>query len=297
MTHRELAFYLNLHGPDRRSIMQTLAETGIRLIGLDGCGWDPDTDQERFEQFQNECDEFGLTVCSMHAVPPLLANAREDIPEDLIQAQMLQLRRFSVLGGRTAVYHACAMRDVPMDDIDEAIDEAGWDPFVERFARSVDLVAAQAEKYGITIAIENIWHSERTKSFDGFRDIFAATKAANVGFLLDSGHTNLAGLSVADEIRAAGPLLRDTHFHDNAGPGRDGTLFDQHIPVGLGTIDWQAACRALNEMKFPGPVVFEGVLGPGDSVESGRFGGALSHKELIDICIANWRASEALALQ
>ena len=102
---------------------------------------------------------------------------------------------------------------------------------------------------------------------------------------------------MGNEIRTAGPLLLDTHFHDNAGPGNDGLFPDQHLPVGLGTIDWQDACRALNEIEFSGPVVFEGVLGPGDSIENGRFGGKLSHKDLINITIANWRAFEALAEQ
>lgn len=111
---------------------------------------------------------------------------------------------------------------------------------------------------------------------------------------LDSGHAHLQGLDVAREVRAAGALLKDTHFHDNIGPS--GNL-DQHIPPGLGTINWQEVCRALDEIGYPGPVVFEGVLGPRDSISGGRFGGRLSHEDLIEITISNWLAFEALAEQ
>jgi len=292
--HRELAFYLDPRGPQRRGIMKTLAAAGVRLVGTDGCGWDPERDRKELEAFHRDLAEHGLAVHSMHALPPILARPDIDTPPDLYAAIERDLRRLAALGGKTAVYHACWMRDVPPERFDEAIDAVGWQRFVEHNARTLQRMAREAARAGITIALENIWHSLRARPLTGILDFVRAAGEPNVGVCLDSGHAHLAGASVADEIRAAGKLLCDTHFHDNTGPA-DGQLVDQHIPPGLGTIDWQAAARALNAIDYPGPVVFEGVLGPGDSIEKGRFGGELSHKQLIEITIANWRAFESLA--
>lgn len=296
MSKRELAFYLNPRGPDRRNIMKCLAEVGIRKIGIDGCPWRPDNAPKEIEAFRRDTAEFGLSVYSMHAIPQLLATADRDAPPDLIDALLRDLERLAAMGGKTAVYHACLMRDVAPDSTDSAIDAVGWDAFAERYAKAVRLLAREAAKFGITVVIENIWNSVHARSIKGFIEIVRAAGEPNAGILLDAGHANLCGLSVGDEIRAAGKLLLDTHFHDNVGL-INGQFIDQHIPPGLGTINWQDACRALDEIGFPGPVVFEGVLGPGDSIDKGRFGGKLSHKNLIDITIANWRAFEALGEQ
>jgi len=294
MSHRELAIYLNPNGPQRREIMAALADAGVRFIGTDGVGWDAEKNRSDIAAFRADLAEFGLVVQSMHALPPLLARADGDAPPDLRDALRRDLQLLASLGGRTAVYHACMLRDVPADDTDKAIDAAGWERFVAHYAATLTWLARQAAQWGITIAIENVWHSRRALPSSGMAELVRAAGEPNIGICLDSGHAHLVDASVAAEIRAAGDLLCDTHFHDNVGPV-DGRLFDQHIPPGLGTIDWQEACRALDDIAYPGPVVFEGVLGPGDSIAKGRFGGELSHADLITITIANWRALESFA--
>ena len=293
MPNRELAFYLNPRGPDRRGIMKALADAAIQKIGIDGCPWQPPDAADEIEAFHQDLAEFDLSVYSMHALPCFLATADSDAPPDLADALHRDLERLAAMGGKTAVYHACMMRDVPPEKTDDAIDAVGWEAFLERYSASVGALARAAARHGITIVIENIWFSERAKTVRGYMDIIEAAGEPNVGIILDSGHAHLCGLSIADEIRAAGKHLRDTHFHDNIGP-IDGQFIDQHIPPGLGTIDWQSACQALNDIAFPGPIVFEGVLGPGDSIEKGHFHGLLTHPDLIRITIDNWRAFEAM---
>ena len=297
MSNRELVFYLNPCGSERRSIMRTLVEAGIRRIGTDGCLWHPDKNHAEIASFRRDLDEFGLCLYSAHAVPSILADAARETPQDLMENLLADLRRISLWGGQTAVYHGCWMRDVPRDKFDEAIEAVGWTPFVERNVRTIRLLAREAARSGITIVLENVWHSVHAKSVHGLMEIIDAVGEPNVWICLDSGHAHLAGVSVADQVRAAGKLLRDMHFHDNEGP-RDGPILDphdQHIPPGLGTINWQDVCQALDEIDYPGPIVFEGVLGPEDSIEKGRFGGKVSHQELIDITIRNWHAFEAIA--
>ena len=294
MACRELAFYLNPCRPERANIMRLLAEHGVTAIGLDGFPWGADRDREAFDRFHAELAETGLRVHSMHALPALLADAGHDAPNDLVEAQLRDLRRLAAAGGRTAVYHACWLRDVTPAQFTDAIQSVGWRPFRQRYARSVTRLAAAADDYGITVVLENVWHTRYADSAGPIVEILELVGAPNVGMCLDSGHAHLAGKNVGEEVRTAGAWLRDTHFHDNFGKTGD-EYTDLHIPPGLGTTDWRDVCQALDEVRFAGPVVFEGVLGPGDSVEKGRFGGRLSHRDLIGITIANWRAFEALA--
>ena len=290
---RELVFYLNPSGPDRRAIMHLLAAKGVRRIGLDGFPWHPERDRGQYECFKADLASAGLSVHSMHAVPPLVANG-DGAPDDLLSTIRADLERLAAAGGQTAVYHACWMRNVPPERFDVEIGRVGWAAFRSTFAATVAEVARQAARWGITVVLENVWHSRYASSMAPILEIVGQVREANVGVCLDAGHAHLAGRVVADEIRAAGAWLKDMHFHDNVGPV-GGAFPDQHIPPGLGTINWQDACRALNEIGYAGPVVFEGVLGPGDSIANGRFGGALSHDDLIEITRRNWRAFEALA--
>jgi sugar phosphate isomerase/epimerase len=295
MGRRQLGVYLNPRGAERRQAMEALANAGIQWIGTDGCTWHPDRDRHEIDAFLTDLADFGLIVYSMHAVPPVLARADQETPPDLWDTLRTDLRRLALQGGRTAVYHACWMRDVAPEHFDQSIAAVGWDAFVERYARTVKRLAQEASRFEISILLENVPHSVHAQSVTGFVDLLEAVNEPNVGICLDSGHTHLVGgLSVGDEVRAAGSLLRDTHFHDNIGPV-GGVRFDQHIPPGLGTINWQDVCQALDEISFPGPVIFEGVLGPGDSIKSGRFGGELSYQDLIQITVANWRACESFA--
>jgi len=254
------------------------------------------TEDDEIALFLEDCAHFELAVCSMHSGLPVLAQPDQAMPAELREAHEREMARFAELGGETAVYHACAMRDVSMDDIDATVLRVGWENFVSCYVEALEELARIAGAFGITVVLENIWHSRFCSSVTPILELVQTANRPNVGIILDSGHAHLAGFSVSDEIRKAGHWLRDTHFHDNVG---DLSLpkADQHLPPGLGTIDWQAACLALQEIEFDGPVVFEGVLGPGDSIPAGRFGGYLSHRELIHITVANWRAFEFLAQQ
>ena len=292
--NRELVIYLSPHGLKRRSIMQDIADAGLSLIGLDGSGWDPETERCEIDDFLNEVHSFGLNIYSMHACCHILASADCDTPPELLNEQLKEIKRFSMFGGKTAVYHACFMENVEFLSIDSEIEKVGWDSFVERNAKTITILAREAGKSGISIVLENVHYNTHTESFAGFLDIINAVDEPNVGFLIDSGHANIAEKKVADEIRFAGDLLMDTHFHDNVGPVTNTQSDDQHIPPGLGTIDWEDTVRALDEINYDRPIVFEVRLEPGESLPKGHCCEKLSHRELIDITINNWRKFESV---
>ena len=120
----------------------------------------------------------------------------------------------------------------------------------------------------------------------------------NLGICLDSGHAHLCGRRFKDEILLAGKYLFDTHFHDNIGRWdwrKNISACDLHLVPGLGTINWPEAVKALDAINFPGPVVLEGILGPGDNLKDNPWKGADTYHELISLAIRNWRAFERVA--
>lgn len=291
---RELAFYFNPNNPKRRIVLEAFAEEGVRYVGIDGTGWDPDTQIDEINKLNQDLKEFGLEMLSMHSSLSITADGKGEAPPDLHTEQIKELRRFGLFGGKTAVYHACFMRDVAPDDIDERIAEIGWEQFIENNAITLRKLAQEAEKYEITLVLENLWHSVYCESVEDFIPIIKVADQPNIGICLDAGHAHLAGKKVADEIKKAGKLLKDTHFHDNIGK-LDGLFIDQHLPPGMGTVNWQEACIALNEIAYPGPLCFEGILGHGDNLEKGRFKGRMTYNQIIKLAMMNWRAFESLA--
>ncbi|OGV39219.1 MAG: hypothetical protein A2020_11300 [Lentisphaerae bacterium GWF2_45_14] len=290
---RELAFYFNPNNPQRKLVLLAFAEEGIKYVGIDGTGWDPDTQIGEIKQLNEDLENFGLKMLSMHSCFPITADGKNEAPHELYEEQIRELRRFGLFGGKTAVYHACFMRDIAPENIDARISELGWENFLDSNVKTLQKLSDEAAKYGINLVLENLWHSVHSESVEGFIPIVKAADRSNIGICLDSGHAHLAGKNVADEIRKAGKLLKDTHFHDNIGKV-NGIFLDQHLPPGLGTINWQNACEALDEIDYSHPLCFEGILGNGDDLEKGRFKGMMTYNQILRLASTNWRAFEFL---
>jgi sugar phosphate isomerase/epimerase len=300
----ELGFYLNPHGENRREIMQALAEHEVKWIGIDGSSWDADKDVNDILEFKREFTECGLSLYTLHSALPLLAAPDKTLPDELFRQQIQELKKGALLECKRVVYHFCMFQDCPFEESDKAINKAGKDLFLKNQAQAINKLAAVAAKLNITLVIENVYVSSYSESFDLLKEIIALSKTKNVGICIDTGHALLANNNPAEKIIQAGDLLMDTHFHDNF--GKDAPLppcaysrpeayrRDLHLPPGMGLINWPEVCTALRDVKFSGPIMFEGVMGPGDCLEKGNFKGKMSYSDLIKLTIENWRAFELL---
>lgn len=110
---------------------------------------------------------------------------------------------------------------------------------------------------GITVTIETVPSPFDTGSAGEIIELISTIGEKNLAICIDSGHCNAISLSTADQIRIAGPLMAETHFHDNYGPQRNWPLSDLHNPLGIGTIDWIDVIKALGEIDYQGMVTFE----------------------------------------
>jgi sugar phosphate isomerase/epimerase len=300
----ELGFYLNPHFKERQAVMKALAKHNIKWVGIDGSSWRPEEDKTDILEFKSELSALNLSLFAMHSALPLLATPGESLPDELFQQQVQELQKGALLECQRVIYHFCLFRDCPFEESDNAIEAAGKEVFLQNYANAVNNVAAVAKTMNIVPVIENVYVSSFSESFELLKRIIATSGADNAGICIDTGHAFLADNDPADKIRQAGELLMDTHFHDNFGKTTslpsvaysrpEAYRHDLHLPPGMGTINWCEVCKALLEVNYSGPIMFEGVLGPGDDLQKGCFAGKLSYSDIVKLTIDNWRAFELL---
>lgn len=99
-----------------------------------------------------------------------------------------------------------------------------------------------AEKYGVTVALENVGlRTTGTLLFDYEEYLGLFKRFPQAAALLDTGHAHVNGWKLPDVLRDLNSKLVGVHIHDN-----DGTR-DAHLPVGSGNIYWAEYFVALKK--------------------------------------------------
>ena len=155
----------------------------------------------------------------------------------------------AILGVKWAVVHpgnAC--------DSVQGLKESKWrtieyiKPFIE-----------QAEKYGIGIAMENLFVPRKLGRVyrycargEEVCDLVDSLDG-NVGVCWDFGHANLIKDDQAECLRMIGKRLKVLHVHDN-----DGERDDHQVPFTYsGTVEWERILPVLKEIGYEGSFNFE----------------------------------------
>ncbi len=161
------------------------------------------------------------------------------------------------LGGRLVVVHPS---DLPRDQHDVRARLADC-------SRSLALLAENCGHAGLQLIVE----SPLPHLIGGAPDEFAellANLPTSAGVCLDTGHLSLGGHWLAF-VRAAGSRLRHVHANDNHGHR------DDHLPPGLGRIEWAMIASSLRDAGFKGWVMLE-LACPGLSDTHPYFAGAIA---------------------
>ena len=125
-----------------------------------------------------------------------------------------------------------------------------------RVIRRLRKVLSLSRQYGVRLLIENVGLSTKgTLLFDlpefvALFDIFP-----EAGALLDTGHAHVNGWDIPSVVTSLAGRLFACHIHDNSGLG------DEHLPVGKGSIDWEAYFGAVKSCAPDAVQVFEYALG------------------------------------
>jgi sugar phosphate isomerase/epimerase len=166
------------------------------------------------------------------------------------------------VGASRVVYHAANLPDEPASE-DARLAET----------RSLAAHAAQAERLGVIIALENlapVYPRPDALSFTPsiLRTMAKRISSPAVGLCLDVGHANIvARLRHTDPLELIEPALDRAvlfHLHDNLGarrgesgsPELDPLRLDLHLPPGRGNVPWDRLAPLLAR-KSGAPLVLE----------------------------------------
>lgn len=172
----------------------------------------------------------GIRPWSAHAWKsiPAEANKLTDGVADLVVC----LENAAQLGVSVMVVHA-AQGPEPLAD-------SRWASFREALTR----LAPVAAENQLRIGVENCYNRD---DLLGMAEVIHALDLPEIGFVIDTGHAVLRGMTPAEAIHIMGHKLFSTHLQDNHG------VHDDHLPPGRGSsINWQDTWQALLDVSYDG---------------------------------------------
>jgi sugar phosphate isomerase/epimerase len=108
-------------------------------------------------------------------------------------------------------------------------------------------IVAMAKSYGLTLVFEN--YKAPFDSVSTFKNLLAAVPGLKLH--LDFGHTNFGSDNHAFFCRELGEYIQHVHFSDNR------SRSDDHMPLGVGTVNWQNAVHSLKAEGYDKTITLE----------------------------------------
>jgi len=191
------------------------------------------------DALRQECEAIGLLPWSAHSWVALPADP--DQVQAALPKLLANLDATTHLGAEVMVVHAAGTDwDMAKEDLRAKRAEA--------LKQSLMPLTGKAAEGGIVIAIENCGPEADLRFLV---DTVQALGLSNVGFNIDTGHAAIRGMTPAAAIRIMGEKLVTTHLQDNFGER------DDHLPPGLGTIDWLATMAAFRDVQYTRTLMVE----------------------------------------
>lgn len=129
----------------------------------------------------------------------------------------------------------------------------GYAEALQRAGTALTELSYDAESFGVTIAIENVWNQFLVSPIE-MCDFLDRINSPWVGACFDVGNVLRYGFP-QDWIELLGRRIVGVHL-------RDYKLGQYHEPgfcaLGEGDVDWPAVIHALRRLHYQGPLVYEG---------------------------------------
>jgi len=139
--------------------------------------------------------------------------------------------------------------------------------FLQNFTSSMKELTQFAGTEKVDLMLENVPSEDGAplESIEYFSDVMKAIPALR--FHLDVAHAFIENRmkGVRDYIDAFGDRLAHVHIHDNHGKQ------DEHLPLGMGKIDFRKVVRFLKEINYGKTITFEVFTSRADAVRSREF--------------------------
>lgn len=134
-----------------------------------------------------------------------------------------------------------------------------------RAAQLIQQLCEIAKERDVKLAIENVGYSGSSLFTQEEYVEFLHPLDDTAMFLIDTGHAHLNDWDIPLLIEQTKDRLFALHLHDNHQTG------DDHLPIGEGTIDWEAVFKAVQENKVECQLILEYAPGtPLEKLEDGK---------------------------
>ena len=221
-----------LSGPEEKNLDQ-LAEFGFHHV-------DVRPQALRSPQARQCLADLGLTV-------PCVAIAFPEVPLDCADAPVAAQAFSQLVSG---LHHA---RDLGAATAYVVPGMDGSPAALERYARALERLAAQAQSLNLMLAIEH-FPGRSLPTAAATLDFIEKIGHPNLYLLFDLGHAQISGEEPVALIHRAGARLGYVHLDDNDG------RHDQHLGLLDGVLTEETLRRtwtALGEVKYQGPISLE----------------------------------------
>lgn len=238
MYKRKLCLGVNVEfGGTETELIESIGQAGFDGFFTE---WSPDAPIGAWRKL---ADRLGLFYQSIHA--PFLRAADMWKEGDGAEAAVAEL---------LACLRTCSEQEVPIMVAHAFIGFEDHTPN-ERGVANFERIAREAERLGVTLALENTEGEEYLAALMPLADAYGC-----VGFCWDSGHEMCYNRS-RDLLALYGKHLVCTHLNDNLGVrdfgGRITWLDDLHLLPFDGVADWKAIAERLNGCGYDGVLTFE----------------------------------------
>lgn len=122
----------------------------------------------------------------------------------------------------------------------------------DRSLAAIRELAPEAERLGVTLAVENVWNGMLLSPLE-FRDFVDAAGSSRVGVYFDTGNVVAYG-HPEQWIRILTGRICRVHVKDFR---RSVGTLSGFVPPFEGDVDWPAVMRALAEAAYQGPLIAE----------------------------------------
>ncbi|MBQ2945003.1 MAG: sugar phosphate isomerase/epimerase [Clostridia bacterium] len=174
-------------------------------------------------------------------------DSTEETRAERMEKMKLALKGTRVLGAKCMVIHP--IMPFGTDDI-EKHKEAETKALNTVFMREL---ASTAEQEGVTLCLENLpFPSFSLAKPDKVCELIREINSDFCKMCFDAGHANVfPELTVANEMKKHGALIRALHLHDNDGHG------DNHLMPCFGRLDWISLGKVYSELELSCPFNYE----------------------------------------
>ncbi len=123
--------------------------------------------------------------------------------------------------------------------------------YLENNIETLRKIVDYAKNYNITVVLENEARPEKIVSYGDFRYIVDNVKGIKIN--LDIGHAFIFHnmKNVMRYLQTLNNKIDHLHFHDNRGGG------DEHLPIGVGGIDYNVVVNYLKRINYDKTIAFE----------------------------------------